>query len=287
MNKVVLGKTGMEISKIFYGGIVSTDDGQENSDRYVAYAIDQGINYFDVAPTYGDAEEKLGNSLIPYRKDVYLACKTNQRTAEGAKQKLARSLELLHTDHFDVYQMHEITSVADLESTFAKGGAMEVLLKAKEEGVAKHLGVTCHSEEAAVRALELYDFDTVLFPTNWGLHMSRGFGSKIAAACAEKQVGFLGMKSMVHRAWFDQAERDGSRFPKSWCKPIFDNDPLTIAAMKYTLQNIGPCALVPPGNFENFKFAVDHIDLIEQPLTAEELAMLEAELKVIHPHYFF
>lgn len=287
MKKIALGKTGLEISKIFYGGIVSTDDGQENSDRYVAYAIEQGINYFDVAPTYGDAEEKLGNSLIPYRNDVYLACKTNQRTAEGAKQKLAHSLELLHTDHFDVYQMHEISSVAELESTFAKGGAMEVLLKAKEEGVAKHLGVTCHSEEAAVRALELYDFDTVLFPTNWGLHMSRGFGSKIAAACAEKQVGFLGMKSMVHRAWYDQAERDASRFLKSWCKPIFDNDPLTIAAMKYTLQNIGPCALVPPGNFENFKFAVEHLEQIEQPLTAEELAMLEAELKAIHPHYFF
>ena len=87
-----LGNTGFDISAISYGGIVSMNDGQDNSDRYVSWAIDQGINYFDVAPSYGDAEEKLGNSLQPYRKNIYLACKTGHRLREAAEEDLARSL---------------------------------------------------------------------------------------------------------------------------------------------------------------------------------------------------
>jgi aryl-alcohol dehydrogenase-like predicted oxidoreductase len=110
-----LGNTGYQVSAVVYGGIVSMRDGQTNSDRYVAWAIEQGINYFDVAPTYGDAQEKLGQSLIPYRKDVYLACKTKQRLREGAEKEMKESLRLLHTDHFDVYQMHELPTKEDLD----------------------------------------------------------------------------------------------------------------------------------------------------------------------------
>ena len=87
-----LGNTGFNVSAVSYGGIVSMEDGQEASNRYVSWAIDQGINYFDVAPTYGDAQEKLGASLKPYRKDVYLACKTAQRLHKDAKIEL----ELIH-----------------------------------------------------------------------------------------------------------------------------------------------------------------------------------------------
>jgi aryl-alcohol dehydrogenase-like predicted oxidoreductase len=142
MKKRLLGKTKMMISPVIYGGIVSMSDGQENSDRYVAWAIKNGINYFDVAPTYGDAQEKLGNSLIPYRKDVYLACKTAERSADGVKRDLEESMQLLHTDHFDNYQMHALGSIADVETVFGKNGAMETMLRAKEEGITRFLGIT-------------------------------------------------------------------------------------------------------------------------------------------------
>ena len=89
------GKTGFDISAVAYGGIVSMEDGQSASDRYVAWAIDQGVNYFDVAPSYGDAEEKLGNSLKPYRSSVHLACKTAQRLRADAEKDLLRSQQLL------------------------------------------------------------------------------------------------------------------------------------------------------------------------------------------------
>ncbi len=282
-----LGKTGLDVSRIIYGGIVSMLDGQDRSDEYVAYAIEKGINYFDVAPSYQDAEEKLGNSLIPYRKDIYLACKTGERLAEGAKVELERSHKLLHTDYFDVYQMHALASVEEVETAFSKGGVFEVMLAAKEAGTIKHLGITCHSEDAALRALELYDFDSVLFPTNWALHMEKGFAGRLAALCKEKNIGFLGMKSMIHRAWNDEAERESSRFPKSWCMPFTDDDALCIAAMKYAVQEIGPDVLVPPGNIESFRFAVEHVDEIFTPLTDKERQLLAQEHIAIGDRYFF
>ncbi len=286
MNKTLLGKTNMEVSQIIYGGIVSMSDGQELSDQYVEYAVNNGINYFDVAPSYGDAQEKLGNSLVPYRKSVYLACKTGMRTAEEAKKELNESLNLLHTDYFDIYQMHALSSIEDVDAAFSNGGCFEIMLKAKEEGIVKNLGITCHSEDAAVYALSLYAFDTVLFPTNWALHMKKGFGGKIAAYCKSHNIGFLGMKSMIHRAWYSDDEKNQSTFTKSWCKPISDNDELAIAAMKYA-YSIGASALVPPGNIKSFTFAVEHINEISKPLTEAEIKLLNKELIAIDDHFFF
>ena len=144
------GRTGFDISAVSYGGIVSMDDGQPASDRYVAWAIERGVNYFDVAPSYGDAEEKLGNSLKPYRKDVHLACKTGERLREGAEKELNQSLRNLHTDYFDVYQLHGIASMQEVETAFGPGGVMEMVSTLKQKGVAANVGITAHNEEAAL-----------------------------------------------------------------------------------------------------------------------------------------
>ncbi len=287
MEKVLLGKSGLEISKIFYGGIISMSDGQDLSDQYVEFAIKNGVNYFDVAPTYQDAEEKLGNSLKPFRKDVFLACKTTERDSEGAKKDLETSLKLLHTDHFDVYQLHSITTVEEVDKVFAKGGAFETILKAKEEGVLKHLGITCHSEEAALRALEHYDFETILFPINWGLYTKKDFGKKILPVCKEKNMGILGMKGLVHRAWASKEEKALSIYPKSWCKPIYKEDTeFRIAALKFALE-CGAHALVMPGNYECFSFAVEHLNEILQPITQKERDLLTQKAIEIGEQYFF
>ena len=101
MIKRKFGNTGFDITPVVYGGIVSMEDGQDASDKYVSWAIDHGINYFDVAPSYGDAQEKLGNSLIPYRKKIHLACKTGCRMRVDAQKEFEESFRLLHTDYFD------------------------------------------------------------------------------------------------------------------------------------------------------------------------------------------
>ena len=136
-----LGKTGFKVFPVVYGGIISMRDGQDASNNYVAWSRDRGINYFDVAPTYGDAQEKLGLSIKPFRKDIYLASKTTQRSREGAEKEFEESLRLLHTDYFDVYQLHSLTSAEDVDEAFGANGVIEMIEKEKTRGrIRKEIG---------------------------------------------------------------------------------------------------------------------------------------------------
>lgn len=283
-----LGNTGFEVTPVVYGGIVSKLDGQDASDNYVAWAIDHGINYFDVAPSYGDAQEKLGNSLLPYRKNIYLACKTGCRMRVDAQKEFEESLRMLHTDYFDVYQMHSLRSEEEVDQAFGVGGVMEMMIKVKEQGLVRNLGITCHSEAAALKAISLYDFDTVLFPLNWHMNIGHDMGTEICRVAKEKGMGLLGMKGLVERRWMSPDERTNSRFPKSWCKPIdFENKALRIAAMKYTLS-LGADTLVPPGNFADFSFAVENIEeCLQNPLTEEDIKFLMQSYEKIKDYPFF
>ena len=134
IEKRSLGRTGEMLSMIGFGGIIVMNATHEESSQLVKLAIDSGINYFDVAPTYGDAEVKLGPALEPYRKDVFLACKTTERSREGSRKELEQSLKHLRTDHLDLYQFHAVTTLKDVEVIHGQGGAMETYLEAKKEG---------------------------------------------------------------------------------------------------------------------------------------------------------
>jgi len=282
------GRTGFDISAISYGGIVSAQDGQDASDRYVAWAIDRGVNYFDVAPTYSDAEEKLGNSLKPYRSRIHLACKTNIRTRDGAEKDLLRSLELLHTDDFDVYQLHGMANMQEVETAFGPGGVMELVSTLKQRGIARNVGITAHNEDAALKCLELYDFDTVLFPFNWFMHMEHDMGTRLIAAAKKKGMGILCMKAFIERKWDSEEEHKASIFPKSWCKPIdVEDTPFGLAAMKYALS-LGVDTLIPPGNYASFSFAVDHIEeCLKNPLNEDDRRLLQKKLTLVRGKEFF
>jgi aryl-alcohol dehydrogenase-like predicted oxidoreductase len=119
-----LGRTGEKLSIVGFGGVVVTDTTAQTASRHVGAAIDAGVNYFDVAPSYGNAEDMLGPALEPYRKGVFLACKTQARTRDAAARELESSLRKLRTDHFDLYQHHAVTKVADVETILGPGGAM-------------------------------------------------------------------------------------------------------------------------------------------------------------------
>ena len=176
------GDTGERLSIIGFGGIVVSGVEQDHANRVVAEAVEKGVNYFDVAPSYGDAEIKLGPALEPYRKDVFLACKTEHRTGEETAAELQESLQRLRTDYLDLYQLHAITDVQkDVDAVFAKGGAMEVFLEAKKQGQIRYLGFSAHSEEAALAALDRYDFDSILFPINFATFYQGNFGPRIIA----------------------------------------------------------------------------------------------------------
>jgi aryl-alcohol dehydrogenase-like predicted oxidoreductase len=284
-----LGKTGFPVFPVVYGGIISMHDGQDASDQYVSWAIDRGINYFDVAPSYDDAQEKLGNSLKSYRKNVYLACKTGKRLRAEAEPEFEESFKLLHTDYFDVYQLHAITTQEDLDKAFGPGGVMEMMVKAKEEGRVRKLGFTAHSEEIGLKAMELYDFDTVMFPLNWMMNMGNDMGTKLCSEAKKREMGILAIKPLIHRAWKDNTERDTSDYPKAWCKPIETdkNEAMGIAAIKYTFS-LNPDVIIPPGDFKSFSFAVDHIaEILKNPLSAEDTALLNKEYARVKDYPFF
>lgn len=281
-----LGNTGLEISRIAYGGIVSTmgdyadyafpGDGQRASDDYVQYALDAGVNYFDVAPAYGDAQERLGNSLRGARERIVLACKTGRRDYDGAAREYERSLKLLHTDRFDVYQLHALCNEGDVEAAFAPGGVMRLMEQLRADGT--HVGITAHSEGAALSALALYDFETLLFPFNWQMNLATGYGNRVLAEARRRGIGVLGMKSMIERGFRDEAER--RRWPKSWCKPFDPQEEadLLLAAVKYA-RGMGVDTLIPAGDIEHFRFALENGDRIwDEPLTDEEKVLLEARL---------
>jgi aryl-alcohol dehydrogenase-like predicted oxidoreductase len=284
MKKNILGKTGMEISAVIFGGIITTGETPEDCMRYVSYAVDKGVNYFDVAPSYGNAQETLSPALAPYRKNVYLACKSTVRDF-GLRDELYNSLKVLKTDYFDVYQLHGLSSQEDIDAVFAKNGAMEVLIRAKEDGYIRNIGITAHNEDIAMQALAYYDFATVMFPINWALNMDKGFGDKLMNICRYQNKGVLAIKVLAHRQWADGTENQ--RFPKSWCKTIYDNDALAKAAIKYALSK-GAHAIAPPGNFEQFAYTAEHIDeCFDNPLNESDLKILSGELESVKNRHIF
>ncbi|NLT43868.1 MAG: aldo/keto reductase [Anaerolineae bacterium] len=282
MEKRALGRTGESLSVVGFGGIVVKDESPESAAALVKRAIDRGINYFDVAPSYGDAEEKLGPALEPYRRSVFLACKTGERGAEGAARELKRSLELLRTDHFDLYQLHGVTTVAEVDQIFAPDGAMEVFLDARKRGVVKHLGFSAHSEAAALALMDRFDFDSILFPINWVCWHQGGFGPSTVKRAAEKGMGILALKALARRPWSEGEERN---WPKCWYAPAESLEEATLG-LRFTLSR-GVTAAVSPSHAELLWWMCDAADKGITPLSEAEEAALKARsagIKPIFPH---
>ena len=248
-------KDGVELSIIGFGGIVVVGRDQKAADRTVAASVDRGVNYFDVAPSYarGEAEEKLGIALKPHRKSAFLANKTQRRDAEGAMRELEQSLERLHTDHFDLYQLHALTKMEDVEKVFAPGGAMETFLKAREQGKVRYLGFSAHSEEAALSLLDRFPFDSVLYPINYVCMAQGNFGPAVIRKAKEKGAALLALKALAYTPWnTPRAERE---YPKCWYQPI-DRIALAERALRFTLSEHVTSA-IPPGDERIYELALD------------------------------
>ncbi len=281
MLKRILGKTGIEASVVGFGGIIVMKETSEDAAKSVAEAINgRGINYFDVAPSYGNAEEMLGPALAPYRNDVFLACKTGKRDAEGAEAELNASLKKLQTDHFDVYQLHAMKTMEDVETVFGPGGAMEVFVRAREQGKVRFLGFSAHSEVAALALMDRFDFDTILFPINWACWLKSGFGPDVVTKAKEKSMGILALKTLAKRAWDEGEEHDWS---KTWYKPVESYEEAKLA-VRFTLSQ-GVSVAVSPGHMELFRWECDAADEFQTLTDAEEatLRAWSADLKTIFP----
>lgn len=274
-----LGKTGDKLSIIGFGGIVVMGDTQEAANRVVHEAMSRGVNYFDVAPSYGsgEAEEKLGKALIGHRDRVFLACKTGERNKEEAKRELETSLKRLHTDHFDLYQMHGFSNIEEVHQAFGPGGAIEAFVEARDKGQVRNLGFSAHSVDAALGAMEKFTFDTILFPFNWVSYTQADFGPQVLLEAQKRGMGCLALKGMAYSSRSNEA---GTDYPNCWYQPISD-PALAELALRFTLS-LPITAAIPPGDERLFRLAMDIAERYK-PLAEEEMAHLNALAENVRP----
>jgi aryl-alcohol dehydrogenase-like predicted oxidoreductase len=272
MEKRTLGKTGFSISVFAFGGIVVRDTEQTEADNIVAEAVDRGVNYFDVAPSYGNSQNILGPALKPHRQKVYLACKTEKRTKDAVLEELHNSLKLLNTGYFDVYQMHAVKP-EEVDTILGPGGALEAFVSAKEQGVVRNIGVTTHFDEVALRLLKSYTFDTLLFPINWACYLKDGLGKAALEEAAARNMGRIAIKGLANRA--KEPKEDG--YPKCWYRPLFDDPELADMALRFTMQQDVHTA-VSPGDARMFRLGLAIVEKYggkPRPLSDDELAELK------------
>ena len=188
----ILGKTGLQISRLGFGGIPIQKIDAKGTRVLIDELIRQGVNFIDTARGYTVSEEYLGYALQGVRDQFVLATKSMARTEETMARDIEISLQNLCTDYIDLYQVHN-PNAKDLETVIAEGGALEALQKAKAAGKIGHIGITLHSVELFANVLELPWVETVMFPYN----IVETQGEELIARCAEKNIGFICMKPMA------------------------------------------------------------------------------------------
>lgn len=282
-----LGRIGHESSVAILGGAAFWSASAEEAEAGLALAAARGVNHLDIAPRYGAAETAVGPTLGRQRDRWFVACKTTSPTRDGARAELERSLTLLGCDRFDLYQLHAITSVEELD---IRAGAVEALLQAREEGLVGALGVTGHdlgAPAAHLETLRRYHFDTVMFPVYprvWADPVYRADAEALLDHCAENDVGAMAIKAVAHRPWGDEPPPPGN----PWYRP--QTDPAAIArGVRFALSTPGITGFCTPGSLELLPLVLDAAEGYEpfdetDRVTDRERAMAEmADDELIFP----
>jgi predicted aldo/keto reductase-like oxidoreductase len=251
-----LGRTGEKVSVIGFPGLALSHYDQHRCNAGLRDALYRGLNYFDVAPAYGrdgECEIKMGIGLQGLdRSKFFLACKTKMRDKDGCRMELERSLKRLKTDHFDLYQLHHIRTPQEVEQALGPNGAMETILKAKDEGKIRFIGFSAHTTKGALAAMNGFPFDTAMFPINFVEYYKFGFGRAVMELAEEKGVGVLGMKALSKGPW----PRGMERTRKWWYRATETQDE-TNAAVRFTLSHKPVVAGIPPSFLDLLDKAIE------------------------------
>jgi aryl-alcohol dehydrogenase-like predicted oxidoreductase len=250
MEHRALGTLGFDTSVLIYGSASLGDVDQDTADRSIQEALDAGINHFDTAASYGEAELRLGPWMPRIRDQIFLATKTGDQDAEAAWESINRSLERLRTDHVDLIQLHAVCDMDDLNRRTGKGGALEAVVRAQEEGLATAIGITGHGHDAPDvhrEALQRFDFRAVLTPFSWVLSQRTAFADSyhaLAEDCRARGVALRLIKTVARRNW---PEPDGPHRYATWYEPI-DDAAQVRAALSWALAQPVVCGLATPGD---------------------------------------
>ncbi len=238
MQRRRLGRLGHESSVLLYGGAMLAEVDQDTADESMQLALDSGINHFDTAAGYGDAELRMGPWMPRIRDQIFLATKTQLRTADEAWAQINASLERLQTDHVDLLQLHAIGDLDELDKATGPGGSLESAIRARDEGLVKAIGITGHGHQAPATHLEglrRFPFDTVLSPWNYALSKRPDYAADFAALSEEIQrrdIGLMTIKTVARQNWPDESKKRYS----TWYEPLDDQERIS-AAVAFVLSH--------------------------------------------------
>jgi aryl-alcohol dehydrogenase-like predicted oxidoreductase len=271
---IPFGKTGHQSTRIIFGAAALGGMKQEKADSVLELILEYGINHIDTAASYGDSELRIGPWMREHRKRFFIATKTGDRTYDGARTSLHRSLERLRIDQVDMIQLHNLVDEKEWATALGAHGALEAIVEARANGLVRFIGVTGHGTRVAamhIRSLERFAFDSVLFPYNFtmmGISQYADDAEALLRLCAERGVATQTIKSVARRRWQNGAER---KF--SWYEPIRDRDAIR-RAVHFTLSR--------PGLFVNSSSDAgilrDILDAASEAVKAPARSELEADV---------
>lgn len=249
MERRRLGRIGHMSSVIIFGAASLGNVTQDEADGSIQFALDSGINHFDTAASYGDAELRMGPWMPKIRDKIFLATKTGDRNRDDAARSIERSLERLRVDHVDLLQLHAITSFEELDQVTAKGGALEAAVAAQEQGLVKHIGITGHGHLAPgvhLEGLRRHPFATVLTPLNFVLYNDPTYRQSFDALAAEikrQDAGLMTIKAVARGPW---SSPEAKRYD-TWYEP-FDEQSYVDQCVSFVLSHEEVTGLASAGD---------------------------------------
>jgi len=257
-----LGRTGHHSSLAVLGAAAFARSDPDETRRAFDAALAAGVNHLDIAPRYGDAERLVGPLLPAVRDRLFVGCKTTRRNADGARAQMEASLATLGCDAFDLYQLHAVTTVDELDE---RAPAVGAILRARDEGLCRFVGITGHdmgAPRAHAEAVRRWDLDTVMFPVNprlWADADYRRDAEALLELAAERDLGVMAIKAAAARPWPDGTDErtDGAgRHATTWYEPYTAADEVA-RGVRFALSTAGVHAICTPGDVDVLATALD------------------------------
>lgn len=267
------GRTGHMSTIVIFGSFAVGLLDQREADSVMEMVLAHGVNHIDVAPSYADAELRLGPWLETDRDQFFLGCKTQLRGKKEAREELHRSLERLRVDRFDLFQLHAVTTMEELEACFAPGGSLEAIVEAREEGLTRFVGITGHGLQAPavqLEALNRFDFDSLLFTLNFTMWANKDYrrdASRLMKVAQERDIGTMVIKTWARGPWAEQKPRY-----HTWYEPFADEEMIE-RALRFNLSQ-PVTAAISAGDARLLPMILDAAERFQPMDDAEQAALL-------------
>lgn len=276
MEKRRLGRTEHQSSIVIFGTAAFSSESPDVTSPALDMGLAAGINHIDVAPGYGNAQRCLGEWLPPHRDKFFLGCKTQLRQVDEAWADLQNSLKVIRTDKFELYQLHAIGTMEELDKAFAKDGAIHTLQRAKDEGLTRYLGITGHGWDAPrvhLEALYRFDFDAVMFPIHPRLYANPDYKAATLALleeCGKRDVAVQIIKAVTKEAWGERSQTDY----KTWYRPYDTEDEIQLG-VNFALSQPNVAAIPSAGDLRLLPMILQAAENYQPMSDAEQADLIE------------